>query len=261
MQLRLITRADDAGSNETANRAILETCRDGIVRNVSLMAPCSAIDHAARVLRDLDGVCFGVHTTMNAEWDRVRWGPVLGPAAAPELTDSNGHFLQTTRELAARGPSLSAVMAEVAAQLALLRDLGFDICYADAHMGWTRSVAGACEAMEAWCAAEGLVFHARRTRSLPPPAPQLPRQDPVAQLLSSLEIAMAQPPPRQYALVGHPAYDTAEMWELGHAGYPPEQVVRGREWERRRFTDPLVREFCLRHNVVLTRYDDAEDLG
>ena len=41
--IRLVTRADDAGLNKTVNRAIRSAANDGIVRNISLMAPAPAI--------------------------------------------------------------------------------------------------------------------------------------------------------------------------------------------------------------------------
>ena len=74
--IRLVTRADDAGSSLSANRAIRETCVAGMVRNVSLMAPCAHIADAAAQLRDLPGIALGMHVTLNGEWDAPRWSPL-----------------------------------------------------------------------------------------------------------------------------------------------------------------------------------------
>ena len=78
-RIRLITRGDDAGSCEAANRAILEACERGVLRNVSVMVPGPAFEAAARLLADRPEICLGLHATLNAEWEEVRWGPVLPP--------------------------------------------------------------------------------------------------------------------------------------------------------------------------------------
>lgn len=61
--VRLITRGDDAAVAEGANDAIRDHFGDGILRNVSVMAPCPAFDHAAERLAGVDGLCVGVHVT------------------------------------------------------------------------------------------------------------------------------------------------------------------------------------------------------
>ncbi|MBD2867190.1 ChbG/HpnK family deacetylase [Paenibacillus arenilitoris] len=73
----LVTRGDDLGSSRSANAGILEACRSGLLKNVSVMACAPYAEEAAELLRDAPGVCFGIHATFNAEWDFVRWGPVL----------------------------------------------------------------------------------------------------------------------------------------------------------------------------------------
>ena len=89
--LTLYPRADDAGSSEAANHAIRECVARGIIKNVSLMAPPAAIEHAAEVLGDLDA-CFGLHVTLNAEWDGIKWGPLTNPEDVPSLVDDRGLF-------------------------------------------------------------------------------------------------------------------------------------------------------------------------
>lgn len=78
--IRFITRADDAGSSRSANRAIAQVVDGGFVRNVSLMACGPAIEDAAQLLAHRKDVCFGMHTTLNAEWDKVKWRPLLRTA-------------------------------------------------------------------------------------------------------------------------------------------------------------------------------------
>jgi predicted glycoside hydrolase/deacetylase ChbG (UPF0249 family) len=133
-RIRLITRGDDSGSNHTANTAILDAFRNGMLRNTSVMVSAPAVEEAARLLAGEVGLCCGLHATINAEWDRVRWGPVLPPEQVPSLVDEHGHFFQTTRATHDNGPVLAEIMAELQAQLDRARELGFDIRYADMHM-------------------------------------------------------------------------------------------------------------------------------
>lgn len=72
----LITRADDFGSSHSANQAIYEVSKKGIVKNVSVMACAPYLEEAAEMLASSKDVTFGMHSVINAEWDRVVWGPV-----------------------------------------------------------------------------------------------------------------------------------------------------------------------------------------
>ena len=255
-RLRLITRADDCGSSLTANTAIYHAVKAGIVRNVSVMATCDRVAEAAELLAPETGVCIGLHTTLNAGWDDVKWGPVLPPEDVPSLVDEHDFLLPTTRALHERQPQVSEIFAELEAQLAQLRGVGLDIRYADAHMGWTWVVKGLTAQFADWCEANGLVYHARHEQRLPDPPANTPTGDPVERLLARLEAA----PPGQYVLVAHPAYDNAYMRTLGHDGFPGERVATEREWERLFFTDPRVLEYCRTHGIQPIRYDEAERL-
>src|SRR4051794_34350018 len=119
----VVFRADDAGSSEGANLAVLKTVADGVVRNVGFMAPGPALEHAADLFRGLEGINLGLHVTLNAEWDEVKWGPVLGAAQVPSLVEREGWFTATPKVLHDRSFSPDEAMTEVEAQLQRLRDL------------------------------------------------------------------------------------------------------------------------------------------
>jgi predicted glycoside hydrolase/deacetylase ChbG (UPF0249 family) len=253
-RIHLITRGDDLGTNHSANAAIREAFESGILRNASLMAPCAAVEEAAEMLAGEAGLCIGLHPTMNAEWDSVRWGPVLPAESVPSLVDDRGHFFQTVRALAERGPDVDEVFAELQAQLDRARALGFDVRYVDQHMAWSRAVEGMEERFERWCERTGILPHYRCHRALPRAGSE--EGDRVEQVIAALEAAE----PGQYALVGHPAYDDDEMRALGHKGYPGEQVALGRRWERLMFMDPRMVQYCRENGVVPIRYDEADRL-
>lgn len=249
--IRLITRGDDCGSNHTANLAIREAFQHGLLKNTSLMVPCAAIEEAAEMLADEKALCCGLHCTITAEWDRVRWGPVLDPTLVPALVDDHGHFLQTTHALKERQVPVEQVMAELQAQLDRARALGFDVRYADQHMvfGWVTD--GLEEAIDEWCNREGILNARHYGGRLPDIQVE---GDPVERLIACLDAA----PSGQYLIVGHPAYDNKEMRALGHEGYPGSTIGPERDWQRRFFTDPCILEYCETHDVVPIRYDEAE---
>jgi len=256
-RIRLITRADDAGSARTADRAILETIERGIVRNVSLMAVGPSIEHAAELLAGRADVCFGVHATLNAEWADVRWGPLTPPEAVPSLVEAgSGRFPRTPQAFLARKPVLDEVMKELQAQLDRLRSLGFAIAYADTHMVFEWAMPEFEEPFDRWCEREGIRNYRRYSRELPD-APELREgedRDPLAAFLARL----ARAEPGQYLLVGHPGYDEEEMRRLGSPEYPPERVVADRIRERLMFTHPEVLACCARAGAEPIRYDEAE---
>ena len=83
-RIRLITRGDDSGSAITANEAIRDAFTRGILRNTSVMVPGPFFREAAEMLGPLSpALCIGLHVTLNAEWDDLRWGPLLGPERVP----------------------------------------------------------------------------------------------------------------------------------------------------------------------------------
>ena len=257
--LRLITRGDDLGCNHTANVAIRDAYQHGILRNTSLMAPAPAIEDAAALLAGEPGLCCGLHCTITAEWDTLRWGPVLPPDQVPSLVDAHGHFFQTTHAVAEHGPQLEEVMAELQAQLERARKLGFDVRYADTHLGFASVVDGLRDAIDAWCEREGILNAHRYGRRLPAAEATADDMDPVERFIARLEpLVRRAAPPWQYLIVGHPAYDTPEMRQLEHEGWPGDRVAVERDWQRQLFMDPRVVRYCAEAGVVPLRYDEAE---
>lgn len=255
-RIRLVTRADDAGSSRSANRAIRQACVDGLVRNVSLMAPCAHIADAAEQLRDLPGICFGMHVTLNCEWDAPRWGPLSPPAAVPTLVEADGTFTRFPMHLHERRAAVDEMLVEVAAQLARLRALGFRVSYLDQHMGvgW---VCGLGERLTAFAEREGLLDADRLVPGLPEaPTPAPPGPD---HHVEGLIARLAASAPGTYVALGHPCHDDAEMGLVHGAGALPGEVGRDRDGQRRMFLDPRVRAAFARHDVVPVTY--AEALG
>ena len=253
--IRLITRADDAGMSAVANRAIRETVEQGIVRNVSLMAPAPAIRSAYAVLGELaDRVDFGLHVCLTAEWENLRWKPLISREAAESFIRDDGTMHHSVGEIAAAGPDIDAMMAEVAAQLDLLRNLGFSVTYLDEHM-WVGEVPGLADRLGEFAQANGLI----RDRVLLEsgtiagvPDWSGPDEHPGTELADHL----SQVPPGTYLLVGHPARKDEDMQQLRLPGQPAGQAAQERNRQRRMFMDIEIVDYCENVGIELLRYTD-----
>lgn len=246
-RIRLVTRGDDAGSCRTANLAIRDCYVRGILRNASVMAPAPAAEHAATVLRACDGLCLGLHACITSEWDSFKWGPVLPARAVPSLVDKHGHFRATVHQINEQGFDPDEVMAELAAQLALLRALKLHVAYMDCHMGFNW-LPGLDERLAAFAAKEGLIYSPAGLTRLPHVAGTF--GTPVAALCASLAAAR----PGTYLCVSHPGYVRADMQRLGHTRY--RNVAVDRDWQRRMFMDPAIITCCAQYGIVPIRYVD-----
>jgi predicted glycoside hydrolase/deacetylase ChbG (UPF0249 family) len=124
----LILNCDDLGSSHAANVGVYESLRDGIATSASLMVPCPWAREAAARYRGED---VGVHLTLNAEYERYRWGPVTH---APSLLDGDGGFPRTVADLWDHA-DLDETRRELRAQVERAILWGFDISHLDSHMG------------------------------------------------------------------------------------------------------------------------------
>lgn len=159
MAFRLITRADDFGSARSANSAILEALAAGhMVRNVSCMAPGKYIEQdAGELVRYAGQVDFGLHYTLNSEWDSVKWNPCAPKESIPSLLDQTGNFYPSSEELRSANIRMEEAIAELDAQLERLTTLGIPITYVDGHMFPDRIIPGLDEEMKAWAKRKGIL--------------------------------------------------------------------------------------------------------
>jgi len=252
--ITLITRGDDCGSSHSANLGIMESAENGILKNVSLMVTSPFIEEAAEMFANMKDLCFGLHATLNAEWDRVKWGPVLSPKQVPSLVDGNGMFLPSPRLFREHPPMLAEVMAELQAQLDKARRLGFDVNYVDTHMIIEWGLDGFEEMVSLWAKREGILYWGHYFRSLP-------KGNNLADRVDSLVNQLKSASPGQYTLIAHPAVDSPGMRQLGNQHEAGEQIALTRSGDIQLFTDPRVLECCQTHHIVPIRYDQAEKIA
>ena len=253
--LYLVTRGDDAGFCHTANIALRDAVVTGILRNVSVMVPAPAFDEAAQIFSSLDNVTLGLHVDLTAEWEHMRWGPVLPAEKVPSLVDNQGMFYQTCIELMNQGACLDQMKAEVQMQLTIARESGLNIQYVDEHMG-----VGVVNGLGCWlnefCVQEGLVcnrhlFQSGKLQNLPH---QLDALNPVDEVIDGLKIVQKA----TYLLVGHPAYLSEEMLEAYLPGQVPGFEAENRNWQRRMFMDEKILNYCNQHQVIPLSYMDIK---
>jgi len=123
-----ILTADDLGSSHAANVGVYAALREGSATSASLMVPGPWAREAASRYRGED---VGVHLTVNAEYDLVRWGPVTH---APSLLDGDGGFPRTVDDLAEHA-DIDELRRECRAQLERAIFWGFDVSHLSSHLG------------------------------------------------------------------------------------------------------------------------------
>jgi hypothetical protein len=249
--IRLVTRGDDSGSCPSANRAICDAFSDGILRNTSLMVCAPAFEEAAEMLRGLPGLEVGLHATVTAEWDDVRWGPVLEADAVPSIVNPDGTLPQTTQALHEMGAKPAEMMAEIQAQLDLARERELEIRYVDTHMGFGW-IADMDERVARLAEREGLVYRPSGLSRLPDVAGA--DGDVVERLIARLDAAE----PGTYLIVGHPCYDTEDVRRFHHAGMEHGAEGRNRDWQRRMFMDPRIVDYVSENAIEPIRYTEIE---
>lgn len=255
MSVRLVTRADDAGTTRTTNRAIRAAARDGIVRNVSLMAPAPEIEHAAETLLELgETIDFGLHVTLVCEWQNLRWGPVSDPSAVGSLLRRDGTMSPTVSDLNLLRPRMEELLLEVEAQYDRLRSLGFTLRYLDEHLG-VGAINGLGEQLERFAAGKGLVcdrsLHDSR-RLVDLPGWHGPAEHPGTELADFL----AGVPAGTYLLVGHPGFKEEEMQLLRLPGHEAGEAALMRNRDRRMFMDIEIVDYCQNVGIELLRYSE-----
>lgn len=124
----LIINCDDLGTCHAANAGVFDALRRGLATSASLMVPGPWAREAASRYRGED---IGVHLTLNAEFDRYRWGPV---SRAPSLLDGDGGFPRTVEDVWDHA-DLDEVRRELRMQIERAIYWGFDVSHLDSHLG------------------------------------------------------------------------------------------------------------------------------
>ncbi|NCF69571.1 MAG: ChbG/HpnK family deacetylase [Chloroflexi bacterium] len=132
----VIFHADDIGSFQSTLDAYAELLDFGLLSSAAAMVPCPWFPAAAELCRnrqDLGVIDMGVHLTVTSEWESYRWGPVSTRDRQSGLIDEDGYFHPTAHEIH-QGADLTALEAELRAQIEQAQTSGIDITHIDSHM-------------------------------------------------------------------------------------------------------------------------------
>jgi len=250
-RMRIVTRGDDSGSCHSANKAIADAFNHGVLRNTSIMVPAPVFKEAARMYKNLEAFCIGLHATITDEWNTNRWGPVLGAEKVPSLVMKDGTFFKSTQALWDNKPDNDEILAEFKAQLEMARSEGLNIEYMDGHMGfgWFE---GLEPRLQAFADAEGLVCRPKNLSRLPRIEGEF--SDPVERMLATLDAAKTG---KTYMIVGHPCYDSGDIQQMTYGDHLPGEIARERDWQRRMFMDERVIEYYSENDIQPIAYTEC----
>jgi chitin disaccharide deacetylase len=130
----LILNADDFGMCHDQNEGVIRGLKEGLFTSSTILVTCPWFEEAAEFARNNPEADLGVHLTLTAEWDRYKWGPVLGPRAVPSLVDERGYLWQTVAQVWEHA-RLDQAEAELREQIEKAFAAGIDATHLDSHMG------------------------------------------------------------------------------------------------------------------------------
>jgi len=125
---QLIINADDFGLSEEINRGIIQTYKQGVLTNASLMANMPAFENTVELCKQNPGLGIGVHLNI------IRGKPILIKEKVKSLIDSQGYFYnfsQFIRKGIFSQLDLKQIEGEFRAQINKILDWGIKITHFD----------------------------------------------------------------------------------------------------------------------------------
>jgi chitin disaccharide deacetylase len=253
---RLIVRADDIGSSQAANEAIILTCTKGIATSAEVMVPCAWFPEAVKLLNQHPAIDVGVHITITSEWDNIKWRPLTH---CPSLVDEDGYFYPMMwpnpnypgRSVMEVKPKLEEIEREFRAQIEMAMKYIPAVSHISGHMGST-GISDEVRELTARLAKEYYIGH-----DLPGISGMRfdgPKETSEEKINSFIKALDKLEPGKTYLFVEHPSFDTPEMRSVSHIGY--ENVSIDRQGVTDLFMSEEVKAKIRERGIELISYAD-----
>jgi hopanoid biosynthesis associated protein HpnK len=130
--IRLVVNADDFGTSEEVNEAVIRAFREGVLKSCSLIVTGSAFDHAIRLAKGNRGLAVGIHLVT------IMGRPVLPGSQIPNLVDEEGNFLDNPRSAGLKyyfsKQARLELRRELAAQFEKFKSTCLELSHIDSHL-------------------------------------------------------------------------------------------------------------------------------
>lgn len=253
---RLIVRGDDMGFSHSANEAIIQCYKDGIMTSVEVLVPSPWFPEAVKLLAENPGLDVGVHLTLTSEWETIRWRPV---SRCPSLVDAAGYLYPMVspnknypgRSVSEQAWSPEDIEREFRAQIELARKHFPNLSHLSSHMGCTDMTESIKELTRRLAHEYHLGYEMRGlgvegVRYLGPKGTAAEKKASFLRTLESLR------PGKTYLFVDHPGLDDPELRAIYHIGY--ESVASDRAGVTATWTDPEIKAAIKRLGIELVSY-------
>lgn len=254
--IKLIIRADDIGSSHAANVGCIESYREGITTSVEIMPPCPWFFEAVNMLNENPKLDVGVHLTLTAEWDFIKWRPLT---EVPGLTNPDGDFYPMVwkNENYPAGSSISEanwtieeVEKELRAQIELTLKYVKNVSHLSTHMGFNGLDPKINRLVDDLANEYGLFVDMKNVKRFQGWNNEEPLDSRIDQFCENIQKLT----PGTYLFVEHPAKNFPEMQPVGHPRN--RDVAAQRDMVTQVFTSEKVKKAIKDKGIQLISYAD-----
>lgn len=259
--IKLIIRGDDIGSSHAANVGCIESYQNGIMTSVEIMPPCPWFYGAVKMLKENPDLDVGIHLTLTAEWDYIKWRPITNCSS---ITDEDGNFFPMVwknemypphNSIAESEWNLDEIEKELRAQIEITMKHLPQASHITTHMGFNKLDPKIENLLENLAKEYGLFVDMSEVKRFRAWNGELPLETRIDQFCENLEKLT----PGTYLFVEHPAKDFPEMQPVGHPRN--RNVAEQRNMVTKVFTNEKVKKTIQQKGIQLISYGDYKNLN